>query len=62
MLSAMKRLLGVVLTGMLVLMVAVPDVAADSTAKKIAKACKNKKEGTEVTVSGKKVKCPAAKK
>lgn len=62
MLSAMKRLLGVVLTGMLVLMVTVPDVAADSTAKKIAKACKNKKEGMEVTVAGKKVKCPAEKK
>lgn len=62
MLSAMKRLLAIVLSGMFLFMVTVPDAAADSTAKKIAKACKNKKEGTEVTVSGKKVKCPAEKK
>jgi len=58
----MKHLLVAVLIGTFALMLTAPDVAADSDAKKIAKACKGKKVGTEVTVRGKKVKCPAAKK
>ena len=38
--------------------------AADKMEKKdaLADACKDKKAGDEVTVDGKKVKCPAAKK
>jgi hypothetical protein len=39
--------------------------AAEKPAAKedpVAKACKGKKAGDEVTVNGKKVKCPAAKK
>ena len=57
----MKLPLVAVLVGTFALMLTAPDVAADSNAKKIAKACKGKEAGTEVTVGGKKVKCPAAK-
>ena len=58
----MKYLLVAVLAGAFTLMLTAPDVAADSSAKKLAKACKGKTAGTEVTVGGKKVKCPEAKK
>ena len=36
--------------------------AGDATAKATAKACKGKKAGDMVTVDGKEVKCPEAKK
>lgn len=58
----MKRTVAAVLGGIFALILASPDVMADSDAKKLAKACKGKKPGTEVTVHGTKVKCPAVKK
>jgi hypothetical protein len=36
--------------------------AADKKGDALAEACKDKKAGDEVTVDGKKMKCPAAKK
>jgi len=58
----MRKLLAVVLASTFALMVAAPVVAAGPSDKDIAKACKGKKAGTQVTVGGKKVKCPEAKK
>lgn len=58
----MRQLLAVVLAGSFALMVAAPVVAAEPSKEDIAKACKGKKAGEEVTIGGKKVKCPATKK
>jgi len=58
----MKQLLAAVLLGTFALIATAPVVAADPSDKAIAKACKGKKAGTQVTVGGNKVKCPEAKK
>lgn len=57
----MKQLFTAVLLGSFALAFTAPVVAAESN-KALAKACKGKKPGAQVTVDGKKVKCPAAKK
>jgi hypothetical protein len=57
----MKQLFTAVLLGSFALAFTAPVVAAESS-KALAKACKGKKPGAQVTVDGKKVKCPAAKK
>jgi hypothetical protein len=58
----MKQLFAAVLLGSFALAFTAPVVAADPSNKAISKACKGKKAGAQVTVDGKKVKCPAAKK
>ena len=58
----MKQFVAAVLLGSFALIAAAPVIAADANDKAIAKACKGKKAGTQVTIEGKKVKCPAAKK
>ena len=65
----MKRLLAAIVAGMFALSVAPAVLAAKHEMKKdemkkespVAKACKGKKPGDEVTVDKKKVKCPEAK-
>ena len=55
----MRNLPVTVLSGVFALTLAVSAVAlADSDAKKVAKACKDKEAGTMVVVHGKKMKCP----
>ena len=58
----MKELLAVVVAGTFALMATAPVAAAEKANPALTKACKGKKEGTNVTVDGKKMKCPAAKK
>ena len=74
----MKRLLAAIVAGMFALSTVPVVLAAKHEMKKdemkkeikkaekkespVAKACKGKKPGEEVTVDGKKVKCPAPKK
>ena len=70
----MKRLLAAIVAGMFALSTVPAVLAAKHEMKKetpkaapkkespVAKACKGKKPGAEVTVDGKKVKCPAPKK
>ena len=61
----MKRLLAAIVAGMFALSSVPAVLAAKHEMKKespVAKACKGKKPGAEVTVDGKKVKCPAPKK
>ena len=66
----MKKLFAAVVAGMFVLSTAPIAVAMKHEMKKdemkkespVAAACKGKKPGDEVTVDGKKVKCPAPKK
>ena len=58
----MKELLAVVVAGTFAFMATAPVVAAEKANPALTKACKGKKEGTNVTVDGKKMKCPAAKK
>ena len=70
----MKRLLAAIVAGMFALSAAPAVLAAKHEMKKettkaapkkespVAKACKGKKPGEQVTVDGKKVKCPAPKK
>lgn len=58
----MKQLLAVVMAGTFAFVATTPVVAAEKANPALTKACKGKKEGTSVTVDGKKMKCPAAKK
>lgn len=61
----MTKLMSALFAGVLaVASVAPVAVAADKADKKdaLADACKDKKAGDEVTVDGKKMKCPAPKK
>lgn len=55
----MKQLLAAVLVGSFTLIATAPVVAAEPSKDAIAKVCKGKKAGTQVTVDGKKLKCPA---
>ena len=58
----MKQLLAVVMAGTFALVATAPVIGAEKADPALAKACKDKKAGTEVMVGGKKVKCPAVKK
>ena len=59
----MKQVLAVLMAGTFGVMASAPVVlAAEKANPALTKACKGKKEGTQVTVDGKKMKCPAAKK
>lgn len=57
----MTKLLSVLIAGTIAVTSLIP-VAFAQKPDAIADACKGKKPGDEVTVDGKKVKCPAAKK
>ena len=58
----MKQLFAVAMAGTFALVAAAPVVGAEKVDPVVAKACKDKKAGSEVMVGGKKVKCPAATK
>lgn len=59
----MKQVLAVLMAGTFGVMASAPVVlAAEKANPALTKACKGKKEGVQVTVDGKKMKCPAAKK
>ena len=58
----MKQLFAAVMAGTFALVAAAPVVAAEKADPAVTKACKGKKAGDEVTVGGKKVKCPEMKK
>ena len=57
----MTKLLSVLIAGTIAVTSLIP-VAFAQKPDAVADACKGKKPGDEVTVDGKKVKCPAAKK
>lgn len=58
----MKQLLTAIVAGTFALVAVAPIIAAEKTDPALAKACKDKKPGAQVIISGKKTKCPAAKK
>jgi len=59
----MSKFLSTLLAAMFAAVTVAPvAMAAEKASAAIAKACKGKEAGTEVTMDGKKVKCPAAKK
>ena len=59
----MTKLLSAIVAATFAVAAATPVAfAADKKGDALADACKDKKAGDEVTVDGKKVKCPAAKK
>jgi poly(3-hydroxybutyrate) depolymerase len=58
----MKQLLAAVMAGTFAFVAAAPVVAAEKTDPALAKACKDKKPGSQVIIAGKKTKCPAEKK
>ena len=58
----MKKLLAAIVAGMFVLSTApIAFAMKHEMENPVTKACKDKKPGEEVTVDGKKVKCPAPK-
>lgn len=59
----MSKLLSALVAGLFAVATVTPVAfAQEKKADPLAEACKGKKAGDEVTVDGKKVKCPAAKK
>ena len=58
----MSKLLSALVAGLFAVATVTPVAFAAEKMDPLADACKGKKAGDEVTVDGKKVKCPAAKK